>query len=63
MANFGSKPWTNPCGKSLFLDKKWEFFEVFSLGKIGQEDVFYDILEGKNAFLSYKKKKFKKLKN
>ena len=25
--------------------------------------MFYDILEGKNAFLSYKKKKFKKSKN
>ena len=31
--------------------------------KIGQENVFYDILEGRNAFLDYKNKKFKKSKN
>ena len=30
------------------------------LGNIGQENVFYDILEGKNAFLGYKNKRFKK---
>ena len=30
--------------------------------QIGQENVFYDILEGKTAFLGYKNKKFKKLK-
>ena len=35
----------------------------FFLGKIGQENVFYDILEGKNAFLGYKNKKCKKWKN
>ena len=28
-----------------------------------KENVFYDILERKNAFLGYKKQKFKKLKN
>ena len=33
------------------------------LGNIGQENVFYDILERKNAFLDYKNKKFKKSKN
>ena len=38
-------------------------FPTFFLGYIGQENVFYDILERKNAFLGYKKKKFKKLKN
>ena len=31
----------------------------FFLGKIGQENVFYDILEWKNASLGYKNKKFK----
>ena len=36
---------------------------MFFLGNIGQENVFYDFLEGKNAFLSYKKKKFEKSKN
>ena len=35
----------------------------FFLGKIGQENVFCDILERKNAFLGYKNKKFKKSKN
>ena len=36
---------------------------VSLLGNIGQENVFYDILERKNAFLGYKNKKFKKSKN
>ena len=35
----------------------------FFLGIIGQENVFDDILEPKNACLGYKKKKFKKSKN
>ena len=35
-------------------------FPTFLLGNIGQENVFYDILERKNAFLCYKNKKFKK---
>ena len=38
-------------------------FHFFFSGNIGQENVFYDILERKNAFLSYKNKNFKKLKN
>ena len=33
------------------------------LGNIGQENVFYDILERKNAFLGYKNKKYKKSRN
>ena len=33
------------------------FFHVFIQGNIGQENVFYDILEGKNAFLSFEKSK------
>ena len=33
------------------------------LGNNGQENVFYEILDKKNAFLGYKKKKFKKSKN
>ena len=32
----------------------------FFPGNIGQETIFYDILEGKNAFLGYKNKKLKK---
>ena len=36
---------------------------MFFLGNLGQENVFYDILERKNAFVGYKNKKFKRLKN
>ena len=39
------------------------FPTFFLLGNIGEENVFYDILEGKNTFLGYKNKKFKKSKN
>ena len=46
----------------MVLVQKWPFFQLFFLGNIGQENVFYDILEGKNAFLCYKNKKFKKSK-
>ena len=35
------------------------FPTLFFLGNIGKENVFYDILERKNAFLRYKNKKFK----
>ena len=38
-------------------------FPTFFLGNIGQENVFYDILERENAFLGYKNTKFKKSKN
>ena len=47
----------------MVLVQKWPFFQLFFLAKISQKNVFYDILERKNAFLSYKNKKFKKLKN
>ena len=43
--------------------QKWALFQLFFLGIIGQENVFYDILERQNAFLSYKNKKVKKSKN
>ena len=36
-------------------------FPTFFLGNIGQENVFYDILEQKNAFLGYKKKDVEKV--
>ena len=39
------------------------FSTFFVLGNIGQENVFYDILERQNACLGYKNKKFKKSKN
>ena len=35
----------------------------FFFDNIGQENLFYDILERKNAFLSYNNKNFKKSKN
>ena len=47
----------------MVLVQKWPFFQIFFLGNIGQENVFNDILERKNAFPSYKNKKFKKSKN
>ena len=46
----------------MVLVQKWPFFQLFFLGNIGQENVFYDILERKNAFLGYKNKKFKQSK-
>ena len=47
----------------MVLVQKWPFFKpFFFLGNIGQKNVFYDILERKNAFLGYKKKRFKKSK-
>ena len=47
----------------MVLVQNWSFLHVFILGNIVQENVFYNILEGKNAFLGYKNKKFKKSKN
>ena len=47
----------------MVLVQKWPFLQLFFLGNIGQENVFYDILKRKNAFLGYKNKKFKKSKN
>ena len=38
-------------------------FPTFFLRNIGQENVFYDILERNIASLGYKKKKFKNSKN
>ena len=44
----------------MVLVKNWPFFRVFFKGIIGQENVFYDILERKNAFLGYKNKNSKR---
>ena len=46
----------------MVLVQKWPFLALFFLGNIEEENVFYDILEQKNAFLDYKNKKFKKSK-
>ena len=51
----GVNPW--------FCSKNGHNSNFFFLGNIGQENVFYDILERKNAFLGYKNKKSKKSKN
>ena len=47
----------------MILVQKWPFIQLLFLGNIGQENVFYDLLERENAFLGYNKKKFKKSKN
>ena len=47
--------WVNP----LFLYKNGHFSNFFFLSNIGQENVFYDILERKKVFLDFKNKKFK----
>ena len=47
----------------MVVVQKWLVFQLFFLGNIGQENVFYDILEQENALLGYKNKKFKQLKN
>ena len=51
----GVNPW--------LWSKNGRFSNFTFLGNIGQENVFYDILERKHAFLGYKNKKFKKSKN
>ena len=51
----GVSPW--------FWSKIGQFSIFLFLSIIIQENVFYDILERKNAFLGYKNKKFKKSKN
>ena len=46
-----------------FWSKNGHFSNFFFLGNIGQENVFYDILERKNVFLGYKNNKPKKSNN
>ena len=40
----------------MVLVQKWPFFQFFFLGNIGHENLFYDILGRKKAFLGYKNK-------
>ena len=47
----------------MVLLKNWPFFHLLFIGNIGQENVFYGILERKKAVLGNKNKKFKKSKN
>ena len=52
----GVSPW--------FWSKVGHFFIFFFWGgNLGQENVFYDILERKNTFLGYKNKELKQAKN
>ena len=43
----------------MVLVQKWPFLHLFFFGNKGQENVFYDVVERKNAFLGYTNKKFK----
>ena len=45
----------------MVLVRKWPVFQFFFVGNIGQENVFYDILERKNARL--KKQQVQKVEN
>ena len=38
----------------MVLVQKWPFFQNFFLGNIGQENVFYNILEQKTPFQAIK---------
>ena len=40
----------------MALVQKLPFFQLFFLGDIDQENIFYDILERKNTILGYKKR-------
>ena len=51
----GVNPW--------FWSKNGHCFQLFFLGNIGKENVFYNIQERKNSFLRYKNKKLKKSKS
>ena len=57
------KNWHCFKGVNPWFWSKNGYFSKFFLGSIGQENVFYDILKRKNAFLGYKNKNFKKSKN
>ena len=41
----------------MVLLKNWSFFHFLFFNNIGQENVFYDFLQRKNAFLGNNKKK------
>ena len=47
----------------MVLIKNLKIFHLFIFGKIRDENIFDDILAWKKAFLDYKKKKVKTVKN
>ena len=47
----------------MVLVQKWPFFQLKQGKCLILDNVFYDILQRKNAFLGYKNKKFKKSNN
>ena len=57
------KPKIFPNGLTHGFGQKMAIFPSFFLSNICQENVFYDILERKNAVLGCKNKKFKTSKN
>ena len=57
--NWHFSKWVNP----WFWSKNGYFSKLLFLGNIGQENVIYDILEQKKAFLGYRNRKFQRSKN
>ena len=47
----------------MVLVQKWPFRQLFFVGNIGQENVFYDDVERKKRFPKVQKQKFKMTKN
>ena len=58
-----SKNWHFSKRVNPWFGPKMAIFATFFFDNIGRENVFYDILERKNAFLGYKNKNFKKSNN
>ena len=46
----------------MALVKNWQFFHIFNIGKIANQNVFECILQRKKAFPDYKDNKLKKWK-
>ena len=47
----------------MVLVKNWQFFYPFYIGKIGQQNLFENVLARKKAFSDYKNKRLKKWKD
>ena len=58
-----SKNWGFPKALTYGFGPKENFFQLLFLANIEKENLFYDILERKNAFVGCKSKKLKKSKN